>query len=193
MKLRNISNATAIVGILAALAMILYPAVASATGAPQVDPATSAANSTASAGAKSSASSAIDLSLMNSANGGHGGVGGSVKSGDSYAFVSGSATPLPPGLCPKGDSNYVQVLWGLLTVASSSTRTEMECLDKVLGTLRDTAPKPVVVNYLTEAKETPKPAEASIAKDVSSCALKLDPAPAKKKHVRKPQKECGKN
>lgn len=125
-----------------------------------------------------------------------------MKAGDSYAFVSGSATPLPPGLCPKGDSSYVQVLWGLLTVASSSTRTEMECLDKVLGMLRDTAPKPIAVtNYLSEREGSKKTVESATPKveavaPAAACPVitaKLDPAPAKKKHVRKPQKDCGKS
>lgn len=180
--------------------LICFPAFAN--GTPQPTPVVQPSSSTASSGAKSSSqsSSAIDLSLMNSATGG---AGGSVRAGDSYAFVSGSATPLPPGLCPKGDSSYVQVLWGLLTVASSSTRTEMECLDKVLGMLRDTVQKPVAVNYLappavTASKPESNTEPARLQNDASpqtsgACLQKPDPTPAKKKHVRRPQKECGKS
>ncbi|HET8905465.1 MAG TPA: hypothetical protein VFN11_00730 [Ktedonobacterales bacterium] len=178
MKTHRISDAVLIAAILFVVAMILYPTMAHATGQPQVDPASSVASSTASAGAKATAgsSSALDLSLMNSATGGAAGAGGSVRAGDSYAFVSGSATPLPPGLCPKGDSSYVQVFWGLLTVANSSTRTEMECLDKVLGMLRDTAPKPVpLVNYVAPPVVAPQQTTVTV-----ECKMPEPPKPAAK-------------
>jgi hypothetical protein len=123
-------------------AMLFLPA--HATGKPDPTPIASSATSN-SAATSNSLSSAYASAVS---EGGSGGLGGSVKSGNSYALMSGTAAPLPSGLCPKGDSSYVQVFWGLLTVASSSTRSEMECLDKVLSMLRDTAPKPVVVNYL---------------------------------------------
>ena len=46
------------------------------------------------------------------------------------------AAPLPPGLCPQGDSMSIGILWNLFSYSRSSTRTEMECLDKVLATVR---------------------------------------------------------
>jgi hypothetical protein len=135
-------NAVLLIILLSAAAAMLFPRQAHATGTPdQAIPSSANANAAASASAK------LDATLSNTAHGGLG-TGGSNRS-ESYSLVSsGSAAPLPSGLCPKGDSSYVQVLWGLLTVASSTTRTEMACLDKVLGMLRDTAPKPAVVNYL---------------------------------------------
>lgn len=163
--------------LLALIAAMLFLPLAHATGKPEPTPA--------------GQSQALDLSLMNTANGGAGyggaGFGGSSRN-ESYSLVSsGSAAPLPTGLCPKGDSSYVQILWGLLTVANSSTRTEMECLDKVLAMFRDTAPKPQVVNYLQPpipavpvtvnvtqpepAKcEAPKPAPKKAAKKFSPAA-----------------------
>lgn len=161
---------------------------AGATGKPEPTP-------TGAAQASASANSAIDLSLMNSANGGAGyggaGFGGSVKQEGSYSLVSGSAAPLPTGLCPKGDSSYVQVLWGLLTVANSSTRTEMECLDKVLAMLRETAPKPIVMNYIApEPKVEPNPAEQPRPANLAPVCEKNSPKPAPKKHIKKPSKTC---
>lgn len=184
MKTHRISSAILFLGVLAALAMILYPSMAHAN---QVDPVPSVANSTASAGAKASsnASSAIDLSLVSNP------AGGSVKAGDSYAFVSGSATPLPPGLCPKGESSYVQVFWGLFTLATSSTRTEMECLDKVLAMLRETAQKPVVVNYVApEPKVEPKPAEQARMADPAPLAPYCYKSPPKAAPKKKVHKQC---
>lgn len=148
-------------------------------------------------------SAKVDLSLMNSATGGgggagglggsaSGGAGGSLKQGDSYALMSsGSAAPLPSGLCPKGESQYLQVLFGLFTWATSSTRTEMECLDKVLAMLRDTAPKPVVVNYVQPSPpEAPASAAAASATvDPVKCVAAAEPPKAAPK---KPVKTAGK-
>lgn len=47
-----------------------------------------------------------------------------------------SAAPLPANLCPKGDSLSWSVGWNFFSWASSSTRTELECLEKVLAVVR---------------------------------------------------------
>lgn len=182
MKTHRISDAILILAILFVVAMICAP-MAHATG--QVDPAAPVAN----AAAQAKASAAVDMSLMNSATGGqaYGGVGGSVRGGNSYALMGGgTATPLPSGLCPKSDSYYLQLLGGLLfTVAWSSNRTEMECLEKVLQMLRDTAPKPVpLVNYV--APPNTDIGKASVSDTVSNRPLAITveckaPEPAKPK------------
>ena len=50
------------------------------------------------------------------------------------------AAPLPPGLCPQGDSMSIGILFNLFSYSRSSTRTEMECLDKVLAAIKPVAP-----------------------------------------------------
>lgn len=50
------------------------------------------------------------------------------------------AAPLPPGLCPQGDSMSIGILWNLFSYSRSSTRSEMECLDKVLASIKPATP-----------------------------------------------------
>jgi len=175
------------------MALILTPALAHATGKPEpVTPAPS--SSTSSATAASQAKAAIDLSLANSATGGQGGAGGagglggaggsaaggSVSQGHTYVLPApAAAAPLPAGMCPQGDSSAYSVLWGLVSWASSTTRTEMVCLDKVLAVLKETAPKPVpaVVNYLHDLPVPPAaPASAPVAAAAPACEKAPDPA-----------------
>jgi hypothetical protein len=143
------------------------PLLANATGAPAPDPSPSSSSSSsagaaslASSKAQAGASSAIDLSLAvnPTAAGGAGGAGyggdSSIRQGNTYALATGAtATPLPSGLCPKGDSFYLQVLGGLLfTYATSSTRTEIDCLERVLAAWKAAVPAPApapVVSYVT--------------------------------------------
>lgn len=69
------------------------------------------------------------------------------------------AAPLPPGLCPEGDSMSVSVLGGLLfSYSTSRVRTEMECLDKVLAAWRET-PKAVVIQAPQLPPAPPPPAK----------------------------------
>jgi hypothetical protein len=152
------------------LVLAILSAQAAATGKPEPTPtptvpstssiaqagASAAAQSKASSSAEASqqASQAIDMSLMQG--------GGSYKS---YSLMSsGGATPLPTGLCPKGDSFYLQVLGGLLfTYATSSTRTEMECLEQVLKVYRELhKPQQVVVNYLNDLPAPPPATPAPV-------------------------------
>lgn len=170
------------------MALILTPTLAYATGKPEpVTPAPT--SSTSSATAASQAKAAIDLSLANSATGGQGGAGGlggaggsaaggSVSQGHTYVLPApAAAAPLPAGMCPQGDSSAYSVLWGLVSWASSTTRTEMVCLDKVLAVLKETAPKPVpaVVNYL---HDLPVPPAAPASTPVAAACEKA-PEPAK--------------
>jgi len=108
---------------------------------------TSSAGSTSSARADSSAS----LSGTLTATGGAAGAGGSASFEDwsrqnMYVLPAPvQAAPLPPGLCPQGDSMSIGILWNLFSYARSSTRSEMECLDKVLAAIK---PAPVVQQVL---------------------------------------------
>lgn len=173
-----------------ALVAALCTPQAFATGTPKPEPApTSSAVSTSSAisSAKAGASSAVDLSLMNSATGGAGGVG-SVQEGHTYVLPSpAAAAPLPPGLCPMGDSASYSIAWGFVSWSLSSTRTEMQCLDKVLSMLRDTAPKPVVVNYLQPPVPEPVKADYSLpAVKAVACEKPAKPKAPKKTAAAKP-------
>ena len=173
------------------MALILTPTLAYATGKPEpVTPAPT--SSTSSATAASQAKAAIDLSLANSATGGQGGAGGlggaggsaaggSVSQGHTYVLPApAAAAPLPAGMCPQGDSSAYSVLWGLVSWASSTTRTEMACLDKVLAVLKETVPKPVpaVVNYLHDLPVPPAASAAPASAPVATACEKA-PEPAK--------------
>lgn len=179
MKRSTAANLIAVIVAMFLVALILTPTLAHATGKPEtVTPApSSSTTSSSSATAASQAKAAIDLSLANSATGGQGGAGGlggaggnaaggSVSQGHTYVLPApAAAAPLPAGMCPQGDSSAYSVLWGLVSWANSTTRTEMACLDKVLSVLRETAPKPVpaVVNYLHDLPGPPAPASAPVA------------------------------
>lgn len=97
-------------------------------------------SSSAQAGATSSLSGTL------TAAGGAGGAGGSLsfdEFGRQNLYVLPApvqAAPLPPGLCPQGDSVSVGILWNLFSFSQSSTRSEMACLDKVLAAIKPVAP-----------------------------------------------------
>lgn len=91
-----------------------------------------------------------------------------------------NAAPLPANLCPQGDSLSWSIGWNFFSYAKSSTRTEMDCLDKVLATIKATS-TPVVQPVLapltpTESKqlaclEQPKKAVTTAKKKVvKSCS-----------------------
>ena len=187
------------------MALILTPTLAYATGKPEpVTPAPT--SSTSSATAASQAKAAIDLSLANSATGGQGGAGGlggaggsaaggSVSQGHTYVLPApAAAAPLPAGMCPQGDSSAYSVLWGLVSWASSTTRTEMVCLDKVLAVLKETAPKPVpaVVNYLHDLPVPPAaPASTPVAAACEKAPEPAKPAPKAAKVAKAAPKKGG--
>jgi hypothetical protein len=187
MKRSTAANLIAVIVAMFLVALILTPTLAHATGKPEI-PTPAPTSSTSSATAASQAKAAIDLSLANSATGGAGGLGGaggnaaggSVSQGHTYVLPApAAAAPLPAGMCPQGDSSAYSVLWGLVSWANSTTRTEMACLDKVLAVLKETVPKPVptVVNYLHDLPAPPAaPASAPVAAAVPACEKAPEPA-----------------
>lgn len=51
-----------------------------------------------------------------------------------------SAAPLPANLCPQGDSVAWSFGWNFISYSKSSTRTEMECLERVLTMIKAMSP-----------------------------------------------------
>lgn len=114
------------------------------------------------------------------------------------------AAPLPPGLCPQGDSMSIGILWNMFSYSRSSTRTEMECLDKVLAGVRQ-LPRVEVVQAPTlapTAAPEPEPiaaapiasssaASAPAAKPVQKAVIRPKAAP--KKMAEASQPSCGAN
>lgn len=196
MKRSTAANLIAVIVAMFLVALILTPTLAHATGKPEtVTPAPTTSTSSSTSSAASQAKAAIDLSLANSATGGQGGAGGlggsggaggngaggSVSQGHTYVLPApAAAAPLPAGMCPQGDSSAYSVLWGLVSWASSTTRTEMACLDKVLAVLKETVPKPVpaVVNYLHDLPVPPAASAAPASAPVATACEKA-PEPAK--------------
>lgn len=191
MNRRNAADWMLAIAILLLVAVLLTPSFAHAMSKPETPPVIQApTSSTSSATSGSQAKAAIDLSLATSATGGQGGAGGlggaggsgqggSVTQGNTYVLPApAAAAPLPGGLCPKGDSETWSFGFGFLSWSRSSTRTEMECLDKVLAVLRETAPKPVpaVVNYLHDLPVPPAtPASAPVAAPAPACEKAPEP------------------
>ena len=187
MNRKTTANSLCALLALAIVATLCTMQFAHATGKPEPTPTPSAsagATAGAQAGATAGSSSAIDLSLMNAP------AGASIRQGDSWALAApASAAPLPPGLCPKGDSEAFSIVWGLVSWAKSSTRTEMECLDKVLQAWRDTAPKPTVINYVqAEPKQTPA---LETPKVEVTCVAQPKPSAVKPKRAAHKPKQCG--
>ena len=205
MKRSTAANLIAVIVAMFLVALILTPTLAHATGKPEtVTPApSSSTTSSSSATAASQAKAAIDLSLANSATGGAGGLGGaggnaaggSVSQGHTYVLPApAAAAPLPAGMCPQGDSSAYSVLWGLVSWANSTTRTEMACLDKVLAVLKETAPKPVpaVVNYLHDLPVPPAaPASTPVAAACEKAPEPAKPAPKAAKVAKAAPKKGG--
>jgi len=51
-----------------------------------------------------------------------------------------NAAPLPANLCPQGDSISWSIGWNFISYAKSTTRTEMQCLEMVLTSIKAAAP-----------------------------------------------------
>lgn len=108
-------------------------------------------------------------SWSNAGGGSASAAGGSVTS----AYESGNfymlpapvmAAPLPANLCPQGDSLAWSIGWNFFSYSRSSTRTELECLEKVLTIIRAQQPAMPTLAPLTDAEraqlallEAPKP------------------------------------
>lgn len=92
-------------------------------------PITVSAGASASAKSDSSSSAAANNSLANAFDG-----------SNMYVFPAPvMAAPLPANLCPQGDSLSWSIGWNFFSYAKSSTRTEMDCLEKVLATIKATS------------------------------------------------------
>ena len=98
-------------------------------------------SATAAAGAAAQATSSSSADLQATLTGSATAAGGSVGPQSFEQFSRSNmyvlpapvqAAPLPPGLCPQGDSMSVGILWNLFSYSRSSTRSEMECLRLVL-------------------------------------------------------------
>lgn len=102
-------------------------------------------SATAAAGAAAQATSSSSADLQATLTGSATAAGGSVGPQSFEQFSRSNmyvlpapvqAAPLPPGLCPQGDSMSVGILWNLFSYSRSSTRSEMECLDRVLAAFK---------------------------------------------------------
>lgn len=131
---------TFIVALLAACATSAF-----ATGKPPVTPPTPApAAVPVSATAEAAAQAAAAAGSVSGAAAINGGIDYKAD-GNFYVMPAPvAAAPLPAGLCPQGDSVSFGILWNMFSYARSSTRTEMECLDKVLAVVKAQTPPPVV-------------------------------------------------
>ena len=95
------------------------------------------------------------------------------------------AAPLPSGLCPQGDSMSIGILWNLFSYARSSTRSEMECLDKVLAAIK---PAPVVTQTLAPLSPADRALLERLDKESQErAAAALAPAQAALSAVKKPE------
>ena len=102
------------------------------------------------------------------------------------------AAPLPPGLCPQGDSMSIGILWNLFSYSRSSTRSEMECLDKVLATIRAQAPQPVVVQAPSIPSNASTPPQPPVIAEPSPPVKKPEVAKAPAKKASAPKKAASK-
>lgn len=105
----------------------IFASTAYATGSKPSNPFTpvtssSQASSTSQAGSNSSVNSNFDGSNL-------------------YVFPAPvMAAPLPANLCPKGDSLSWSIGWNFFSYSISTTRTELECLEKTLALIKATQP-----------------------------------------------------
>jgi hypothetical protein len=151
-------------------------------------PSSITAPASADSSAAAQAGAAATLSGTLTATGGAAGAGGSASFEDwsrqnMYVLPAPvQAAPLPPGLCPQGDSMSVGILWNLFSYARSSTRSEMECLDKVLAAIK---PAPVVQQVLAPLS----PADRALIErlDRESQERAAARAPATSDPVKKPE------
>lgn len=129
-------------------------------------------NSAATAEAAAQASASASVAGTLSAGGGAGGSASLADFSRQNMYVMPapvSAAPLPPGLCPQGDSMSIGILWNLFSYSVSSTRSEMECLDKVLAAIRPTPTvqviqAPTLPPAASAAPTTPAPTVAAPTK-----------------------------
>lgn len=159
--------------------------------------ATSSSAATSSAGASSLAQVGVVASPSSSSTASGGSVGSVSQSFEEFSRSNlyvlpapAQAAPLPPGLCPKGDSMSIGILWNLFTYSTSSTRSEIECLDRVLAAWRQ-APRVEIVQappIFAPANPAPEPAAVTAAPNVAPAAAHPPSAPAARASAPKPKK-----
>lgn len=110
---------------------LLTATTAYATNKPTPTPTTPI---TVSAGAQAQAGSDADADASNS-------LSNTFGRQNFYVFPAPvSAAPLPANLCPKGDSISWSIGWNFFSYAASTTRTELECLEKTLQLIKAAHP-----------------------------------------------------
>jgi hypothetical protein len=142
-----------------ALVTLLAATSASANNWPPADPApVNPIHATANAQSNSNAGAYSNQSLYN------------MPTSRSYSLftTSSNAPQLPSGMCQKNDSFYVQAIGGLLgTYSTSTVRTDMECLEKLLAAMTS----PQIVEHRLPATAQIHPAHvAPIASSTRMCA-----------------------
>lgn len=175
-------------------------------------------NSNATGGNSSAAGGAASASIgdmtASGGMGGAGGLGGSSSLNDqsrsnTYVFPAPvSAAPLPGTICPKGDSISWSIGWNFFSYARSSTRTELECLERYAELFKaknaqqqPAMPSMYVVPFSTvpEARltdTTPEPATVQAVQPIADVKPAVVPQkkPAAKKPAPKPllvEPNCG--
>lgn len=174
---------------------------------PQPGPSTSTASSsssssaTSNAGATSSATVGVIASPTSTSTASGGSVGSLSQSYEEFSrsnmYVLPApvqAAPLPPGLCPQGDSMSIGILWNLFSYSRSSTRTEMECLDKVLASIRasQSVAVPVISAPVIPPSQPALSAPATTPPAVSAEVKKPEVAKAPAKKASAPKKAASK-
>lgn len=147
-------------------------------------------NSTVSADSSANSSSSSDSSAVTGDSNSGVNFSNQTKGSNTYVFPAPvSAAPLPGNLCPQGDSSSWGVGWNFISHSRSSTRTEMECLEKVLAALNPKVPEVKVVEVVKEVVvRIPEIVyvDRIVEKVVEKCT-----APAKKSVVaKKPVLQC---
>lgn len=143
----------------------------------------SSSGATSSAGAISSSAASVVASPSSTSSATGGSVGPMSQSFEEFSKSNlyvlpapAQAAPLPPGLCPRGDSLSIGILWNLFTYSTSSTRSEIECLERVLTAWRQ-APKIEIVQA-PPIPPAPAPAPAAAVSASSDAAPGVAPLPA---------------
>ncbi len=131
------------IAVAACLAILFHPAHAT-NNKPPPAPAPPPHSSSSSQSAAMSQASAAGYATGGDASGGAGGSGqassnfnDNSRGGGFYVLpAAGAAAPLPGTICPKGDSQAWGIGWNFFWTSTSSTRTELECLDRMLEIMR---------------------------------------------------------
>jgi hypothetical protein len=103
-----------------------------------------------------------------------------------YAFPAPvAAAPLPPTNCPKGDSMAWSIGWNFFSYSRSSTRTELECLDRWLEFVKASTPVRTEARLPSLQPGEPLHPPISVSVTVEQPAAVVAPAPRKAAPKRK--------